>query len=79
MNLQKKKKKKKKCIDLRTSLVVQQLGVCAPSAGGTGSIPDWGTKILHAMWCGQKQINKISQCLKNQNKTKNCILTLSDE
>ena len=40
----------------RTSLVVQQLRLCAPNAGGPGSIPGWGagscmhaaTKILHA-------------------------------
>ena len=34
--------------------MVQWLRLHAPSAGGTGSIPAWGTKILHAIWCGQK-------------------------
>ena len=29
-----------------TSLVVQWLGLCASTAGGTGSIPGQGTKIL---------------------------------
>ena len=24
------------------------------SAEGVGSIPDWGTRIPHAMWCSQK-------------------------
>ena len=43
-----------------TSLVVQWLRLCAPNAGGLGSIPGWGTrshmqlKIPHATsktWC----------------------------
>ena len=38
----------------RTSLVVQWLGLCTSTAGGTGSIPGWGTKILHASLGGQK-------------------------
>ena len=37
------------------SLVVQWLGLCVSTAGGTGSIPGWGTQILQASWCGQKQ------------------------
>ena len=36
------------------SLVVQWLRLCASTAGGTGSIPGQGTKILHAEWHGQK-------------------------
>jgi len=32
----------------RTSLAVQWLRLCSPNAGGTGSIPDGGTKIPHA-------------------------------
>ena len=39
----------------RTSLVVQWLRLCAPIAGGPGSIPGQGTKIPHATWLGQKQ------------------------
>ena len=31
-----------------TSLVVQWLRLCASAVMGTGSIPDWGTKIPHA-------------------------------
>ena len=31
-----------------TSLVVQGLGLHAPNAGGEGSIPGWGIKILPA-------------------------------
>ena len=44
----------------RNSLVVQWLGLCASTAGGTGSLPGWGTKILHAAQCGEnkKQANK---------------------
>ena len=34
------------------SLVVQWLGLCTFTAGGTGSIPDWETKIPQAAWCG---------------------------
>ena len=39
---------------LETSLVVQWLQFCAASAGGTVSIPGWGTKILHHVWHGQE-------------------------
>ena len=42
---------------MRTSLVVQQLRLCTAKAEVTGSIPGWGTKILHATWCG-KQLKK---------------------
>ena len=31
-----------------TSLVVQWLGLCDSTAGGTGLIPGWATKILQA-------------------------------
>ena len=41
-----------------TSLVVQWLGLGALTAGGVDSIPGWGTKILHAMPCGQKKKKK---------------------
>ena len=42
-----------------TSLVVQWLRLRALNAGGTGSIPGWGTKIPHAAQRGQnKQTNK---------------------
>ena len=37
-----------------TSLVVQWLRICASTVGGLGSVPDWGTKILHATQCRQK-------------------------
>ena len=40
--------------DFGTSLVVQWLRLCAPNAGGTGSIPGQGTEIPHAAECGQK-------------------------
>ena len=36
------------------SLVVQWLGLCASTAGGPGSIPGRGTKILQAALCSQK-------------------------
>ena len=38
-----------------TSLAVQWLRLHTPSAEGTGSIPGQGTKILHAVWHGQKK------------------------
>ena len=40
---------------LGTSLVVQWLRLCTSIAGGTSLILGWGTKILHAMQCGQKK------------------------
>ena len=40
---------------LRTSLPVQWLRLWASTAGGTGSIPGWGTKIPHATWPKKKK------------------------
>ena len=40
------------------SLVVQWLGLCASTAGNTGSIPGQGTKILHAMAPPKKERKK---------------------
>ena len=39
------------------SLAVQWLGLCASTAGGTGVIPDWGTRIPYPTMHGQ-EINK---------------------
>ena len=39
---------------------IQWLGLCASTAGDTGLIPGWGTKISHVMWHDQKQ-NKTWQ------------------
>ena len=41
--------------DMGTSQAVQRLRLRASTAGGTGSIPGWGTKIPHAVLCGQKK------------------------
>ena len=41
-----------------TSLMVQWLRLHASKAGGVGSIPGWGTKILHALWHGHKSTGK---------------------
>ena len=41
-----------------TFLMVQGLRLRASIAGGTGSILGQGTKISHAMWCGQKKRKK---------------------
>ena len=35
-------------------LAVQWLGHCASTAGGTGSVPGWVTKIPQATWHSQK-------------------------
>ena len=40
---------------LGNSLVVKSLGLHASTAGGMGSIPGWGTKILQAAQCSQKK------------------------
>ena len=45
-------------IHSRNSLAVQWLGLRASTAGGTGSIPGRGTKILHAAQYGQKKKKK---------------------
>ena len=50
---------------LGTSLVVQWLRLCASTARGMGSIPGWGTKILHALQCGQKKKKKMLALLYN--------------
>ena len=51
-----------------TSLAVQWLRLCASTAGGTGSIPGWRTKILHATKGGQKikKKKKDWQIVKNR-------------
>ena len=44
----------------RTSLLVQWLGLLASTTQGVGLIPGMGTKIPHAMWCGQKKKDALS-------------------
>ena len=39
---------------LGNPLEVQWSGLHAPTAGGPGSVPGWGTEIPHAVLCGQK-------------------------
>ena len=46
-----------------TSLVVQWLGLCVSTAGGTGSIPGRGTKIPHALRHGPKKKKKKKSVL----------------
>ena len=41
-----------------TSLAVQWLRLCTSSAGSTGSVPGWGTKIPHAAGRVQKEKKK---------------------
>ena len=48
--------------DIGTTLAVQWLRLHAPTAGGMGSIPGWGTKVPHAIQLGhskKKDKNKI--------------------
>ena len=40
--------------------MVQWLKLCAPNAGGTGSIFGLGTKIPHSFQCDQKERKKRS-------------------
>ena len=49
---------------LGTSLAVQWLRLHASTAGGTGSIPSWGTKIPPASWCGQNNNNNNNKYIK---------------
>ena len=42
--------------------MAQWLRVCAPTEGSMGSVPAWGTKILHASWCSQKYNNVQYSC-----------------
>ena len=35
--------------------MVQWLRLRASTAGGMGLISGWGTKILYALWCSQKE------------------------
>ena len=41
-----------------TSMAVQWLRLHASRAGGAGSIPGWGSRILHAVQCSQNVIKK---------------------
>ena len=52
---------------LGTFLAVQWWRHCVSTAGDMGSIPGWGTKILHAVWSGQKK--KTRKKKKNYQKT----------
>ena len=52
-------KKRKKTIG--NSLAVQRLGLSVFTAVAPGSIPGWGTNILQAAWCGQKNQTKTNQ------------------
>ena len=45
----------KKLLNDRASLAVQWLRLCTSTTGDMGSIPGWGTKILHAALSGQKK------------------------
>ena len=44
--------------------MVQWLRLRASTAGGMGLISDWGTKILHALWCSQKTKTKKQKIFK---------------
>ena len=42
-----------------TYLLIQWLRLCTFNAGSVSSVPNQGTKIPHAMWCGQKIFFKL--------------------
>ena len=44
---------------LKAQRLPKWLRLLASNAGDLGSIPDWGTKIRHAMWHSQKKFNKF--------------------
>ena len=56
-----------------TFLAVPWLRLCTCNAGDVGSIPGWGTKIPHAVRCGQKRKKKR----KKKKKEKEATLTFS--
>ena len=55
-------------------MAVQWLGFCTSTAGGIGSIPGWGAKILRAVLCAQnkatrqkgKELNKSADTLQRE-------------
>ena len=47
-----------RCEAKEICLMVQWLKLHTLMAATTGSIPRWGTKILHAMQCSQKKKNQ---------------------
>ena len=66
---------------LETSLGVQWLTLCAFNAVGMGLIPDWGTKIPHALWYGQNKHKNKQPPPKKKPKQNQCchyhLITLS--
>ena len=50
-----------------TSLVVQQLGLCASDARDSDLIPGWVTKIPHAVRRGQKEKKNVYKTNGKQN------------
>ena len=56
----------------RSSLAVQQVVKTSPSsAGGKGSITDWGAKIPHALWPKKQDIKQTQYCNKFNKNFKN--------
>ena len=51
------------CVPTWASLAAHWLIICASTAGGAGSVPGWGTKILHAVWCSPPKNRCVSMCL----------------
>jgi len=52
-------------------LAVQWLRFCVTNAGDTGLTSGWGTKILHAVWSGQKIKIKIGAKKETPDEQKN--------
>ena len=57
-----------------TSPAVQWLRLCVPNAGGTGSIPSWGTKVPQAAQHGQIKFLKIKTPKNKQQSAAQCPL-----
>ena len=57
----KKNKYYLKKIGIRNFLEVKWLALRTFSAQGVGSIPGQGTKILQAVWCGQKKKKRVKR------------------
>ena len=51
-----------KSLNVRTGLVVRQLRLCIPNAGGLWSVPGWGTESLCAPHTTKNDFGKESKC-----------------
>ena len=57
--------------------MVQWLRFCTSNAGGSDSIPGWGTKISHATWHSQKEKKKRGRWDKRKGTLERVEITLA--